>query len=513
MSSNPANTASSEPGLRSWVTQIMDRRVLAMLFLGLSAGLPLLLIFSSLSLWLREAGVERATVTYFSWAALGYSFKFVWAPLIDQLRVPLLTRWLGRRRGWLLLSQLMVAVSMVLMASIDPANGASSLTWMAFAAVMLGFSSATQDIVVDAFRIESAPGDLQALLSATYVAGYRIGMLLSGAGALFAASYFGSELGTYSYVAWQQTYLLMAACMGFGVLTTLLVAEPVVPSRSAGDQSQGQAGFFLTFLLAVGAFVAAIVGLNQSGAVADWPVLLEGGARLLVGGLAAAAVCYVLSAANLLDVQMVANSYVGPLRDFFSRYPLRTAGVLLALVGLYRISDIVLGVIANVFYQDMGFDKETIATVVKSFGLFMTIAGGFAGGVLTLRWGVMRMLMVGALMTVLTNLAFVWLARSGADIWVLYAVISADNLTAGFASAVFIAFLSALTNIQFTAVQYALFSSLMTLIPKLVGGYSGSLVDWLGYEGFFVFAAVLGVPILALVWLASRLFTLDNSPK
>ena len=164
---------------RSTLRGFIHPRVVALLFLGFSAGIPLLLIFSSLSLWLREAGVERATVTYFSWAALGFSFKFVWAPLVDQIPIPLLTRWLGRRRGWILLGQLAIMISIILMASVDPQSGPSSLSLMAVAAVMLGFSAATQDIAIDAYRIESAEPDLQALMSATYIAGYRIGMLVS----------------------------------------------------------------------------------------------------------------------------------------------------------------------------------------------------------------------------------------------------------------------------------------------------------------------------------------------
>ena len=195
-----------------------DRRVLIMLFLGFSAGVPLLLIFSSLSLWLREAGAERAAVTYFSWAALGYSFKFVWAPLVDQLPLPGLTRWFGRRRAWILVAQAAIIVSILAMASIDPAADDSSLVWMALAAVMLGFSAATQDIVIDAYRIESATADLQAMMSATYIAGYRIGMLVAGAGSLFLADWFGTTADVYLYQAWQWTYWVMAMAMLVGVV-------------------------------------------------------------------------------------------------------------------------------------------------------------------------------------------------------------------------------------------------------------------------------------------------------
>ena len=200
----------------------------------------------------------------------------------------------------------------------------------------------------------------------------------------------------------------------------------------------------------------------------------------------------------------MSSTYVDPIQDFFSRYGKGLALLLLALVGLYRISDIVLGIISNVFYQDLGYTKIEIATIVKTFGLFMTIAGGFLGGFLSIRYGVMRILFLGAVLTVVTNLLFIVLAWVGHNPYMLYVVISADNLTAGLASAAFIAFLSSLTNISFTAVQYAVFSSLMTLIPKVLGGYSGTLVDEFGYVNFFIFASALGLPVLILVWMAKK---------
>jgi PAT family beta-lactamase induction signal transducer AmpG len=487
-----------------------------MLFLGLSAGMPLLLIFSSLSLWLREAGVERATVTFFSWAALAYSFKFVWAPLVDRLPLPLLTRWLGRRRGWMLLSQLMVMCAIVAMASTDPGVGAEPLTRIALAAVLLGFSSATQDIVVDAYRIESAEPALQAMMSSTYIAGYRVGMLLAGAGALYLASYFGSELGQYDYQAWRMTYLIMAGFMSIGVITTLIISEPQVSRTLQQHHSTSDyAGFVLMFAFAIGGFVTSFVTLggwfdawfsNASNLLAFG---LEA-ARMMLSFGAALCVGLLLSTTRWVNREMVADTYVAPIGEFFSRYGLRLSLLILALVGLYRISDIVLGVISNVFYQDLLFSKNEIATVVKSFGLFMTILGGFLGGLLSVRYGVMRILFVGALLTVVTNLFFILLAIVGKNDLLLYVVISADNLTAGLASAAFIAFLSALTNVRFTAVQYAIFSSLMTLIPKLVGGYSGTLVDSFGYINFFLFASLIGVPVLLLVWLASKHLHLDE---
>ena len=514
----------AKPDWRASVKTFAHPRVITLLFLGLSAGLPLLLIFSSLSLWLREAGVERATVTFFSWAALAYSFKFVWAPLVDRLPVPWLTNLLGRRRAWMLVAQLGIIGAIVWMACLDPAAGGTSLTKMALAAVMLGFSSATQDIVIDAYRIESAEPSLQAMMSATYIAGYRIGMLAAGAGALYLASYFGSELGTYDYAAWQMTYLAMAAVMLIGVATTLIIREPELEVPQAnGDVThrvRDYLGFLGLFLCAVLTFVGTfnlsaelVPWLAASlGAAGAWPVVsfaIEA-LRLGLSIAAGAGVAAILVASKLVNRDMAVTTYVEPVGEFFNRYGANLAWLLLALVGLYRISDIVLGVISNVFYQDLDFTKTEIATVVKTFGLFMTILGGFLGGLLSMRFGVMRILFLGALLTVVTNLFFIALAVVGKHELLLYFVISADNLTAGLASAAFIAFLSSLTSVRFTAVQYAIFSSLMTLIPKVLGGYSGTLVDSFGYVNFFIIAAFLGVPVLGLVWLVSRRVQLDE---
>ena len=492
------------------------RRVMTMLFLGFSAGVPLLLIFSSLSLWLREAGAERAAVTYFSWAALGYSFKFVWAPLVDQLPLPVLTRRLGRRRAWLLVAQAAIIAAILGMAAIDPAASESSLTLMALAAVALGFSSATQDVVIDAYRIESAEVDLQALMSATYIAGYRIGMLVAGAGSLYLADWLGSSSGGYDYEAWQWTYRAMALAMGVGVLTTLVIREPDTRAAPAELRSSADyARFLLLFAVAIGGFAGlfffsgpAVDSLKaQFDAATGAPLLaafLMESLRLLAAIGIAWGLAMLLVRSGIADYGMVERSYLRPVRDFFERYGWSLAWILLALIGLYRISDIVLGVIANVFYQDLGFSKTEIASVVKTFGLLMTIAGGFIGGLLAVRFGVVRILLLGALLTVATNLMFMLLAAVGYDMMWLYIVISADNLSAGIASAAFVAFLSSLTNVSFTAMQYAIFSSLMTLIPKLLGGYSGSMVDALGYPAFFLLAAGLGLPVLVLIVIAAR---------
>jgi len=505
-------------GWKETLTSWGHPRAVTMLFLGFSAGIPILLIFSTLSVWLREAGVSRSAVTFFSWAALGYSFKFIWAPLIDLLPLPVLTRLLGRRRSWLLVSQLMIIAAICWMGFTDPVLSPASLTAMAMAAVLLGFSSATQDIVIDAYRIESAEQSLQAMLASMYIAGYRVGMLVAGAGSLYLASWIGTSREAYNYTAWQGTYCIMAGIMLVGVMTTLVIIEPDrAKSNRLHEYTIGQycriVGLFVCMMAA---FVTTFFNLGKltvawkTSIATQLPLssvvlgfLVE---ALRFGGAlgAAALVAIVLVRLNLVDRPMVHQTYVMPVKDFFQRYHLRSAVLLLVLVGFYRVSDIVLGVVSNVFYVDLGFTNNEIATVTKTFGLFMTLAGGFLGGMLTLRYGVMRILFVGALLSAATNLLFMLLASAGADLSLLTMVIAADNLSAGLASTAFVAFLSALTSVSFTAVQYAIFSSVMTLFPKLIGGYSGSMVSSLGYETFFLITAGVGVPVLLLIWLVRK---------
>ena len=492
-----------------------DRRAIALLLLGFSAGIPILLIFSTLSLWLLEAGVQRETVTMFSWAALGYSFKFVWSPLIDALPVPLLSRVLGKRRGWLLLAQGLIIVAIVLMSSINP-QFSGSLNAMAWGAVLLGFSSATQDVVIDAYRIEAAPDDsaMQSVMSSTYTAGYRLGMIVAGAGSLMLAQWLGSTKAHYVYSAWQQTYWAMAATMLVGVAATLWVREPAgQQAQTAGQGVDDNLRLLAMFVLAVLAFVWAfrqINGLLPENAASPVAALLWETLRLAGSLLAAVAVGFVAVRAKLVRAEVVRRVWVAPLADFFARYGKRAA-LLLALIGLYRISDIVSGVISNVFYADMGFSKVEIASAVKTFGVAMSILGGIAGGVLAQRFRLMHMMMLGAVAAAATNLLFVWLALRGHDVPLMYTAVGLDNFAAGLAGTVFVAFLSALTNIRFTAVQYALFSSLMTLLPKTLGGYSGAIVKQIDYTGFFLFTAVLGVPILLLVWWADRVLFRDEA--
>lgn len=491
--------------------------MLKLLFLGFSAGIPLSLIFGTLSLWLVEADIKKSTVTLFGLATLGYSFKFVWAPLVDRLPLPLLSKLLGQRRAWLLVAQLAIMAVLLVMANINPLGGGTPLQLLALAAVALGFSSATQDIVIDAYRIETATIKYQAILAAMYMGGYRVAMIASGAGALFLAEHFGTSIDNYQFSAWTKTYTCMAVLMLVGIATTLMIKEPDVQRSDSTDWQVSDYLRFLTlFILMVVTMVFVYVfssGLANEAKQALSEVFnnkhlaafLVASTRL-VSALAGAGLMGILAVkGGLTNREMVARTYVEPVTDFFSRYGIKVALLLLALIGLYRISDIVLGMIANVFYYDeMGYSKKQIAAASKTFGVAMTIFGGFVGGALALRYGVIKLLFVGAILSASTNLLFIWLYYQGNDLLPLYIVLSVDNLSQGLSLSVFIAFLSSLTNVSFTAIQYAIFSSLMTFFPKVLGGYSGAFVEAIGYPAFFTFTALIGVPILWLVWKISQ---------
>jgi len=435
------NDSSAKPPKPGWLATLkvyLEPASVRMLLLGFSAGLPLLLVLGTLSFWLREAGIDRTTIGYLSWVGLAYAFKWVWAPLVDRLPIPVLTRLLGRRRSWLLLSQLAILVGLVAMSFNDPQVALTPVVWGALA---VAFGSATQDIALDAFRIESADVNRQAALAASYQTGYRLAMIWAGAGVLWVAARAQTEGVTgYEHGAWHTAYLVMAASMLLGVLTVLLSPEPLRRP------------------------------LPPSKNLTEW----------LHGAL------------------------VAPFADFLKRFGWQAA-LILALIATYRISDVVMGIMANPFYVDMGYTKDEVAAVTKVFGVIMTLVGAFVGGVLAMRFGVMRVLMLGAVLSATSNLLFAYLSTRGHDLTGLVWVISADNLASGIASAAFIAYLSGLTNVAYSATQYALFSSMMLLLPKFLAGYSGSYVDSFGYQNFFTATALLGVPVLLLVWLTSRL--------
>jgi MFS transporter, PAT family, beta-lactamase induction signal transducer AmpG len=444
MSAPPAAEATPSLPWRDALKVYLEPATLRMLALGFSAGLPLLLVLGTLSFRLREAGVDRTTIGFLSWVGLAYGFKWVWAPLVDRLPVPPFTTLLGRRRGWLLLAQMAVITGLCGMAFNDPRDGLPPLVWCA---LLVAFGSATQDIALDAFRIESAATRKQAALAAAYQTGYRLAMIWAGAGVLWVAAWAEvSGVSGYQDAAWKFAYLVMAGSMAVGVITVLLSPEPVRAT------------------------------LPQPKSAGEWleSVLIE------------------------------------PFADFIRRYRWQ-AVLILSLIAIYRISDVVMGIMANPFYVDMGFTKDEVATVSKIYGVIMTLAGAFVGGVLSMRLGVMRVLMLGAVLSAASNLLFAGLATRGHDLTALVLVVSADNLAGGIASAAFIAYLSSLTNVSYSATQYALFSSLMLLLPKFIAGYSGAFVDAHGYSAFFIGTAMLGVPVLFLVALASRSYSNGNA--
>ena len=474
----------------------LNIKSIRMCFFGFSSGLPILLVFSTLSVWLVKAGVNRGMVTMFSWAGLAYSFKFIWTPLVDHFKLPF--KKFGHRKSWLLATQTMVIISLIFISFTDPSK---SLLYTAIGAVMIAFSSATQDIIIDAFRIESAPQRLQGALSAMYIAGYRIAMLVAGAGSLFLAAYLGTE--NYDVKVWQTVYLAMAFLMVIGILTTILSPEPKIVRKNSLVSIQHQFRFLISFLIAILFFIITFSFLENPFSNKE-PIekFLFAFVRVFFSFTVFSLVIYFLVSLKLIPNKSALDVYSKPILDFMNRYG-KTAVFILLLIGLYRIADVVMGVVANIFYLEKGYNIKEIATYSKFFGVFATIAGGIIGGYSSIKFGTIRCLFFGALIAAASNLLFSLLAISEPSINMLIIVITADNISSGFAGAAFVVYLSALTSIKFTATQYALFSSLMLLLPKVLAGYSGGIVDQIGYAKFYIFTAVIGIPVLILIfWIA-----------
>jgi PAT family beta-lactamase induction signal transducer AmpG len=437
---------------RGWLAALAayrHPRVVAMLFLGFSAGLPFMLVFSTLSAWLREVGIERATIGMLSWVGVVYSIKFFWAPVVDRLPLPVLGRLLGRRRSWMLLAQAGIALGLFNMAQIDPVG---HLGAMAALALLVAFSSATQDIAIDAWRIEAAPQPMQGVMAAAYQLGYRIAIMVASAGALWMAADFG----------WRASYSLMAVLVGVGVLTTLVIAEPqprVAPQSLAQEQR-------------------VVDWLERK---AHWPESFRQVGSWFVG----AVVC--------------------PFVDFFTRHGTKLAVLMLAFIASYRLTDFTMGVMANPFYLDVGYSLKQIAAIAKGYGVVMSILGTVLGGVAVARLGTVRSLALGSLLVIGSNLLFMTLAfQNEPSITGLAVVVSADNLAMGVAGTALIAYLSSLTSAAYTATQYALFSSTYALPGKLLMGTSGFVVDAIGYPWFFVYTSVLGLPALLMLYFLAR---------
>lgn len=434
------------PRVAAWgeaLAVYLKGRVIGALFLGFSGGLPLLLVYSTLSAWLKEEGVSLTVIGLFSWASAAYALKFLWSPLVDHVVIPGLGPWLGRRRAWLLLSQFACAGAMVGLGATDPG---ADLWWTAAWAVVLAFASATQDIVIDAHRVESLEEHQQGAGAANYVLGYRIGMLAAGAGALFVAEYFG----------WFWAYASVAALMGVGVVATLILPEPTARPTTGSAVHDAK----------VIAFVDRMAHL---------PTVLAGPARRLY------------------------EAVICPFADFTAR-PQWVA--ILLFVALYKYGEALLGVMANPFYLDIGFSKDEIAAVSKLYGFAMTIVGGLIGGVMVARMGIMRALLVAGVFQCAANLAFTAQALIGPSLPVLAVTISIENLTAAMATSGFVAYIASLCNVRYTATQFALLTSMMSAARIFFASGGGWLADHMDWSWYFFVTTLAAVPgLVILIWL------------
>jgi PAT family beta-lactamase induction signal transducer AmpG len=482
---------------RSWAESFevyLHPRVIGMLFLGFSAGLPFLLLGSTLSLWLSDVDIRIATIGMFGWVGITYSIKVFWAPVVDRLVVPPFTTLLGKRRGWMLIAQVGIATGLLGIAHTDPTQ---NLELIALFALLSAFASATQDIAIDAYRIEAVDQSLQGAMSGTYQVGYRIGLIAAGAGALYIAA----------FSSWPIAYITMAALVGVGMVTVLIIREPEVVRDQAtllreaelAKLVQGQSTAGNPYAASVKQALSIVVAVVAIGLALAWLLGLD-----ITYPLAAVAIIVTVVAAIRLGGGggrfglWFSSAVVSPLVDFFVRNG-KFALIILAFVGLYRLSDITLGIMANPFYNELGFTKVEIANVTKIYGVIATLVGALVGGIMVVRIGLLRSLLIGAMMVAGTNLLFALLAVIGPDLRMLTVAITADNVSGGLAGSAFIAYLSSLTNRAYSATQYALFSSLFTLPGKIVAGGSGFVVEAIGYENFFYYASALGIPAILLV--------------
>jgi PAT family beta-lactamase induction signal transducer AmpG len=469
-----------------------ERRVFIMLLLGFSAGLPNLLIFDTLSAWLRESGQTLEVIGFFALATLSYSLKFVWAPLVDRTAIPLLTPLLGHRRSWMLVTQAVVIFGLWSISGLNPSN---ALVAIAMFATLVGFFGATQDIVIDAWRIEAADDSRHGAMAAAYQMGYRVAMIVAGAVPLVLADLYN----------WNISYAVMAALMGFGIAGVLFAprekahsirAIPVgnTPSRPkleilewiarliviaaaamvVGSGLTGQAGPLNGLLGLFG------LGAESQTVIADAWAAKPGGVYLqvvavFVGLALLVLACWPIPGVKTRPGAYLAGSFGEPLADFYKRFS-GVATLILALICVYRLADFVLNIM-NPFYLDLGFSKTELAEVRKVFGVIMTTLGVFIGGWSVAKLGLIRTMVIGAFMSPMSNLVFAWLATQGPSLPALTIAIGVDNIATGYAGTALIAYMSSLTSIGFTATQYALFSSLYALPGKLIASQSGRIVE------------------------------------
>ena len=437
-----ASDATAMPPRASWRDSLavyLQRRVLIVLLLGFSSGLPLALSGSTLQVWMRESGVDLGTIGLFALVGTPYTLKFLWAPLVDALHVPLFSRIFGRRRGWLLFSQLLLIGAILLLAQTDPAR---SPLFVALGALLVAAMSSTQDIVVDAFRVESLPESEQAAGMASYVAAYRIGMLVSTAGALFIVSGFeGAGIARAS--AWSWGYVVMAALILIGTVTALAATEPA-QSEAAEAATSTETAFARVLQAAIGAF-----------------------------------------------------------SEFLGR---KHAWAALAFVVLFKFTDAFSGTMTAPFVIDIGFSKVDYAAIVKGVGLAATLIGGFAGGFVARRYSLAASLWIGGVLQAVANLSFSWLAFVGVNQWALAFAITAENFTSAIGTVIFVAYLSALCqNPLHTATQYALLTALAAVGRTYLSSGAGYVAKATGWPLFFAICVVVAVPsLILLAWLQRR---------
>ncbi len=483
--------AAPRPSVWSAIAVYGERRALVMLALGFASGLPNLLIFDTLSAWLRDAGMSLEVIAFFSLATLAYSLKLLWAPMIDRTTVPILTKWLGHRRSWMLVCQALIMLGLWLISGVDPKT---SLGLMAAFAVFVGFTSATQDIVIDAWRIEAAETEKQGAMAAAYQWGYRIAMIVAGV----------VPLAMSDVVGWSLSYALMAALMLVGVTGVLgapreakhelreidFAGVSSVPARD-GVEWALRLGIVALGALVFGSGLAGNATLLQSATGqlghpefgdairAAWEAK-PFGVFAQVAGILVGVALIVVAALPIPGLPTRPGRYLStalgaPFIDFFGRYG-QMAGLILALICVYRLSDFVLNIM-NPFYIDLGFSKLQIAEVRKVLGVVMSVIGVGLGGFSVARLGLMRSMVIGAFAGPISNLVFAWLATQGPDLWALSVAIGIDNIASGFAGTCLIAYMSSLTGQGFTATQYAMFSSFYALLGKLVASQSGKVVE------------------------------------
>ena len=413
-------------------------KLLIILALGFCSGLPFGMLIDPLSYWLREADISRSTIGLLSWITLMFTFKALWSPFVDRIKLPFLSL-LGQRKSWLVLSQSLVVISIFGMSFSDPTN--SLMVLVAFA-LSVSFFAATQDICIDAMRVELVLDHEQGEAASMYQGGWRIAFLVSQVFTFFIASYYD----------WSAAYFSIGILMGMLVLFSIFIIPE--PKRPDSD----------------------LPGIESN------------------------------------PLKSFKNLYLSPLKDLFERYFDNNILLVFLLIIFYRFSDIVLGPMAMPFYVDTGFSKEEVAIVTNAFGIAMTMAGVFVGGLLIYRYNLMSVVFLGALLVMLTNVAFAWLDTIGHNVSALTVTITLDNFSQGVASTALIALLSGLTNRSFTATQYAALFLLATFPATIIKGFSGFFVDSFGYFNFFLYAAALGIPAAVISYvLLKKKFTPSTS--